>query len=110
MDALEAASKIAQATVEMRVISNKSLIKSTASRLEDVYKSFTDRLSAKDDTVQLVKDIGNSVMKQSAEVQRQLGLRFNFVTGMVGFIALAFAASFTYNVFKPRRLMRRKTF
>ncbi len=110
IDNLEASNKATIASLEGRLNNYEGAQKAAATRLDDVYKSFMDRLSANDATVKLIKDMSDSIQKQSEAIQHQLGLRFNFITGMTGFIALAFAASFTYNIFQVGQVNQAKSF
>ena len=57
-----------------------------------------------------MKDMSGSIQKRSDDILHQLGLRFNFITGMTGFIALAFAASFSYNIFQVAQVNEAKSF
>jgi hypothetical protein len=73
-------------------------------------QSLSDQLSAKDASAQLTRDMNDSLQKQRDALQRQMDLRFNFITGMTGFIALALTATFSYNLFQVKEVNDAKNF
>src|SRR5262249_26529424 len=66
---------------------------------------FNTRLKAKDDTVDFVNKMAASIKDQSEALQKQTASRWNIVTGMTGFVALAFAINFVYEIYRVKEVM-----
>jgi hypothetical protein len=57
-----------------------------------------------------MKDTSEAIHKQNDAILKQMGLRFNFITGMTGFIALAFAMNFTYQIYQVKDVTEARLF
>src|SRR5689334_12862994 len=73
-------------------------------------EAFSNRLASKDDTVEFVKQMAASIKDQSETLQKQTASRWNIVTGMTGFVALAFAINFVYEIYRVKEVMDAKQF
>lgn len=78
--------------------------KNAADRFEEMYKLLLERVSAKDNTLNLLKDQSEWTLRQNDTLLKQIGLRWNVLTGFTAFVALAFTIVFSYQIWKVEQV------
>jgi hypothetical protein len=99
----------AVATLESQASAQDATQTNILRRLEEVSKSFEERLQSKEDRISLIGEMNRSIQLQNDALQKQLTSRWSFITGMVTFVALAFALNFGYEIFRIKEVMDVKT-
>ena len=94
--------------LETRIESTKSSQKTNAERMESLHQTLEARLSAKDDTIGRIKDQSEWVLKQNDTLLKQLGFRWNLLTGLTTFVALAFSITLGYQIWRVEQVMDTK--
>jgi tetratricopeptide (TPR) repeat protein len=92
--------------LENRIENNEAKQNTTAQRLEELYKTLLERLSAKDDTLVRIREQSEWTLKQNDTLLKQIGLRWNLLTALSGFVGLAFSIAFVYQIFHVEDVMR----
>src|SRR4051794_27332275 len=77
--------------IEGRLENNEAKQSTTAQRLEELYKALVERLDAKDDMTGRAREQSEWILKQNDTLLKQIGLRWNLLTGLTGFLTLAFS-------------------
>ena len=105
-EATIAAMDLALKRAEARLDNAEAKQNTTAQRLEELYNSLRERLNAKDDTLVRIRDQSEWTLKQNDTLLKQIGLRWNLITGFTAFIGLAFSLVFVYQVWRVDDIMR----
>ena len=92
-------------TVETRLENSETKQNTTAQRLDELYKALLERLDAKNDTLIRFREQGEWTLKQNDTLLKQIGLRWNLLTGLTGFVALAFSIVFAYQIWRVEQVM-----
>src|SRR5215468_4202518 len=100
--------ELALKRVEARLENSEAKQNTTAQRLDDLYKALLERLSAKDDTLTQLREQSEWTLKQNDTLLKQIGLRWNLLTGLTAFVALAFSIVFAYQIWRVEQVMETK--
>ncbi len=95
-------------SIETRVENNEAKQNTTAQRLDELYKALLERLDAKNDTLNSFREQGEWTLKQNDTLLKQIGLRWNLLTGLTAFVALAFSIVFAYQIWRVEQIMETK--
>lgn len=95
-------------SIETRLENNEIMQRATAQRLDEIHKSMIDRLGAKDDTINRLKEQGDWVLKQNDTLLKQIGLRWNLLTGLTTLVGLAFTITLGYQIWRVEQVMDTK--
>jgi hypothetical protein len=95
--------------IDSRLENSETKNTTTAQRLDELYQALLERLNAKDDTLARVKELSEWALRQNDTLLKQIGLRWNLLTGLTTFVALAFTAVFTYQIWRVEQVMQTKT-
>ena len=91
--------------IEARLETNETRQNTTAQRMEELYKASVERLNAKDDTTARLREQSEWTLKQNDTLLKQIGLRWNLLTGLTGFLTLAFSLVFVYQIWRVEQVM-----
>src|SRR6478752_1902328 len=94
--------------IEARLETNETRQNTTAQRMEELYKASAERLNAKDDTTARLPEQSEWTLKQNDTLLKQIGLRWNLLTGLTGFLTLAFSLVFVYQIWRVEQVMETK--
>jgi hypothetical protein len=97
--------ELALKRVEARLENSEAKQNTTAERLDDLYKALLERLSAKDDTLTQLREQSEWTLKQNDTLLKQIGLRWNLLTGLTAFVALLFSIVFAYQIWRVEQVM-----
>jgi hypothetical protein len=95
-------------TAETRLENTEAKQNTTAQRLDELYKALLERLDAKNDTLNRFREQSEWTLKQNDTLLKQIGLRWNLLTGLTGFVALAFSIVFAYQIWRVEQVMETK--
>jgi tetratricopeptide (TPR) repeat protein len=100
--------ELALKRVEARLENSEAKQNTTAQRLDELYRALLERLGAKDDTLTRLKEQSEWSLKQNDTLLKQIGLRWNLLTGITSFLGLAFALVFVYQTWRVEQIMEAK--
>jgi tetratricopeptide (TPR) repeat protein len=96
--------ELALKRVEARLENSEAKQNTTALRFDDLYKALHERLNAKDDTLTRLKEQSEWTLRQNDVLLKQIGLRWNLLTGLTSFLGLAFALVFVYQTWRVEQI------
>jgi hypothetical protein len=94
--------------IESRVQAVEKLEQTNADRIDALYKTFDVRLTVKDDTIGQIKEQSEWILKQNDTLLKQVGFRWNLLTGLTTFVALAFTITLGYQIWRVEQVMDTK--
>jgi hypothetical protein len=105
IDEMQLALKGVEGRVEIGLARQKAI----EDRAEELYAALNERLSAKDGIVELLREQAEWTLKQNDTLLKQIGLRWNLLTGFTGLVALSFSIVFAYQIWRVEQVMATKS-
>jgi hypothetical protein len=91
--------------LEDRIAAGEVTQKTTAQRFDELFKALSERLTAKDDTISQLKEQSEWILKQNDTLLKQIGMRWNLLTGLMTLVGIAFTITLGYQIFRVEQVM-----
>jgi hypothetical protein len=94
--------------LEARVEGAEKDQQTTTQRMETLYQTLLTRLTTKDESIDRLKDQSEWILRQNDTLLKQVGFRWNLLTGLTTLVGLAFTVTLGYQIWRVEQVMDTK--